>query len=132
MRKAALVPEVINVLTDDHDVFEQRFKAYIEEKGCPDGLLCQNDETAMGAFRVLRDLGFTVPSDVLLVGCDGQPHMRNFDPPLSTIAQPMEEMCAMAWQFLQQRIAQPHLPHQQATFEGKLVTTESLVPTHGS
>lgn len=127
MQAAAQAPEIINVFTDDADTVEPRFKAYIETYGCPDALLCQNDETAMCAYRVFRDLGHVVPADVLLVGCDGQRHMKYFDPPLSTIVQPMEEMCALAWRFLQQRIANPNLPHQEATLQGELVVRPSLM-----
>lgn len=132
MQRANQVPEIINVSTDDPEAVERKFKVHLIEHGCPDALQCQNDETAMCAFRVFKDLGFKVPSDVLLVGCDGQRHMRYFDPPLSTIVQPVEEMCAAAWKFLQARITQPGLPHQVATFQGKLVVTESLVPSSHS
>ena len=126
MHRAGLEPEIINVVTDDPILVEERLRAYIEQNGCPGALLCQNDETAMCAFRVLRDAGFKVPDDVLLVGCDGQRHMKYFAPPLSTVVQPMKEMCALAWGFLQARIANPDLPHQEATLHGKLVVRESL------
>ena len=128
VEKAGQAPEIVNVETDDPDVIESKFKAYINANGCPDALLCQNDETAMCAFRVFRDLGRKIPDDVLLVGCDGQRHMKDFDPPLSTIVQPLEEMCAIAWKFLQQRLSQPGLPHQSALLHGKLVVTPSLLP----
>lgn len=128
MGEANRAPEIINVLTDDPDRVEQNLKAYIGSNGCPDALLCQNDEVAMCAFRVLRDLGRRVPEDVLLAGCDGQRHMRYLDPPLATIAQPMQEMCAQAWQFLQRRMAQPDLPHQQITLRGTLIIRPSLTP----
>jgi DNA-binding LacI/PurR family transcriptional regulator len=127
MRKQGRTPEIINVETDLLDVVEDNLKAYLEEHGCPNALLCQNDETAMSAFRVLKDLGYTVPDDILLVGCDGQRHMRLFDPPLSTIVQPIEEMCIQAWSFLHQRILSPNLPHQKAVFQGKLVVRTSLI-----
>lgn len=126
MRAAGHTPEIINVATDDLDVLEQNFATYVEANGCPDALLCQNDETAMCAFEVLRKLNYAIPKDVLLVGCDGQRHMKYFTPPLSTIIQPMEEICALAWQFLQQRIAQPGLPHQEATVQGTLIVRASL------
>lgn len=131
MQKAGQAPEIINVASDDAELVERKFQAYLEANGCPDALLCQNDETAMSAYRVFKDLGFVVPSDVLLVGCDGQRHMRDFDPPLSTIAQPMEQMCFLAWQFLKQRIEQPGLPHQKATLQGELVVRPSLVSKLG-
>ncbi len=126
MHKAGQKPRIINVNTGVFDEVGPRFKANIQKNGCPDALLCQNDETAMCAYRVLRDLGIRVPEDVLLVGCDGQLHMRYFDPPLSTIVQPMEEMCATAWQFLKNRMADPQLPIQHADLKSQLVVRESL------
>ncbi len=119
-------PEIIEVNADDPAVVKERFTTYIAENGCPDGLLCQNDETAMCAYRVIRDAGYRIPEDVLLVGCDGQPHMEYFDPPLSTIVQPMEKVCAVAWRFLKQRMAQPDLEHQEATLQGELLVRPSL------
>jgi LacI family transcriptional regulator len=128
MLAAKRTPEIINVATDFADAVERKFKAFIQENGCPDALLCQNDETAMCAFRVLSDLGYKVPKDVLLVGCDGQRHMRYFNPPLSTIVQPLEEMCDTAWKFLQRRLAEPGLPHQAAVLQGELIVRKSLIP----
>ena len=126
MKKAGQTPEIIDVATDELDEVETNFKAYIEAQGCPDGLLCQNDETAIRAFHVLQELGHQVPRDVLLVGCDGQRHMKYFNPPLSTIAQPIEEICDLAWKFLQRRIADPTVPRQEATVTGTLIARESL------
>ncbi len=127
MRKAERAPEVIDVATNELAAVRQRLFHHFQHNGCPDALLCQNDETAMSAYRVLRDLGRRVPDDVMLVGCDGQLHMEYFDPPLSTIAQPMEDMCARAWQFLKQRMATPSLPLQQAVLQGQLIVRESLL-----
>ena len=128
MQRCGRPPEIINSDTSIVPLTRERFRAYLGENGCPDGLLCLNDEVAMCAYQVLRQQGYKVPDDVLLVGCDGQLHMEYFDTPLSTIAQPMEEMCALAWQFLRQRIAEPGLPLQHATLRGKLVVRESLRP----
>ncbi len=100
----------------------------MERNGAPDALFYQNHEVAMLAFRVLRGLGYGVPDDVLLAGCDDQRHMEYFEPPLSTIAQLLEAMADKAWEFLQKRIAQPDLPRQQAVFEGELLIRASLVP----
>ncbi len=132
MKRAGREPEIINVATDDVDEVYLNFKAHIEAHGCPDALLCQNDETAMCAYGVLRKLGYAVPADVMLVGCDGQHTMKYFDPPLSTIAQPMEEICELAWKFLRQRIATPNLPHQAATVQGTLIVRESLLDSADS
>ena len=128
MHAARRTPEIIDVNTDVFTTVRERFANYIKQNGCPDALVCQNDETAMCAFRVLRDAGYRIPEDVLLVGCDGQLHMEYFDPPLSTIVQPMAEMCEVAWRFLRQRMAQPDLPLQEAVLPSTLVIRQSLLP----
>ena len=127
MQRAGRVPELITRLPG-HPLSPHLLKQYIADLGTPDAMLCMNDEGAMFTYRVLRDLGYRVPEDVLLVGCDGLPFMECFDPPLSTIAQPMEEMCALAWEFLQARIADPTIPLQQVTFDARLVVRPSLLP----
>ena len=106
-------------------------KTYIEKSGCPDALLCQNDESAIYAYRALVESGVQIPGDAMLVGCDGLPYMEFFDPPLSTIALPTEEICAIAARFLQQRIADPQIPIQQTTLRGQLMIRKSLLAKSG-
>ncbi|BCM88930.1 ribose operon repressor [Abditibacteriota bacterium] len=131
MKEANRIPEVIgvNTKTSPEDRI-QAIKTYIEHNGCPDALLCQNDETAIYTFRALTGLGHRIPDDVLLVGCDGLPFMEFFEPPLSTIALPSEDICALAAQFLQQRMINPGLPVQQATLQGHLMVRKSLETSH--
>ncbi len=126
MRQSGRAEEIINVQTNQFFAQEDHFRIYIKENGCPDALLCQNDDTAMCAFEVLRASGYQIPRDVLLLGCDGQRQTQYLTPPLSTIVQPVEEICATAWQFLHNRIANPGLPHQEATIQGTLLVRESL------
>jgi LacI family transcriptional regulator len=74
-------------------------------EGAPiDGLFCENDVLALGAYRGLVDLGVRVPQDVLLAGCDGLEEMAYQYTPLTTLVQPYERMCEMAWSMLQQRM----------------------------
>lgn len=128
MEEAGRTPEVIDIHTKLRpDERVQSIKAYIQTNGCPDALLCQNDETAIYTYRAVVGAGFRIPDDALLVGCDGLPYMEFFDPPLSTIALPTEEICAIAAQFLQQRMATPGIPVQQATLEGHLMIRKSLI-----
>ncbi len=126
MRQNGRPAEIINVKTDQFFAQEDHFRIYIEENGCPDALLCQNDDTAMCALEVLRELNYQIPRDVLLLGCDGQRQTKYLTPPLSTIEQPMAEICEVAWRFLQNRLANPNSPHQQATIEGTLLVRKSL------
>lgn len=127
MQAASRPSEILSV--DTHATPEAQItsvKQYIEARGCPDALLCQNDETAIYAFRALADLGRRVPDDVLLCGCDGLPYTKFFEPPLSTIALPIEEVCATTVQFLQRRIEAPNIAVQGAILPGHLIVRKSL------
>jgi DNA-binding LacI/PurR family transcriptional regulator len=131
MKRAGRVPELISLSSND-DISDLDkgliLKKYIHDHGCPDAVLCFNDRAAMLLYRELLDLGYRVPGDLLLVGCDDIPFMKYFDPPLSTIAQPAEEICKKAWEFLQARIANPDLPFQQAHLKCELIIRRSLCP----
>lgn len=98
---------------------------HIERHGCPDGLFCFNDDMAIGALRALKDLGRRVPEDVALIGCDGIEDTSYFDPRITTIAQPLDQICMVAWAFLERRIRDNDLPLQQITIQPKLEIRES-------
>lgn len=113
-------PEFIITPDEKRHSVAPTLKEHIARHGHPDGLFCFNDDMAIGAFRALRDLDLRIPEDVALLGCDGIEDTAYFDPPLSTIAQPLEEMCATAWAFLERRMREPNLPLQEVTLQPSL------------
>jgi len=80
----------------------------------PDGLFCFNDDCAFGALKALADLGISVPEDVAVIGSDGIDEAQYVTPSISTVAQPFEQMCRLAWEFLVRRMKDPTLPMQRA------------------
>ncbi|RYG61757.1 LacI family transcriptional regulator [bacterium] len=128
MHASGLETEMIiasEVLTAQERIDE--LKEYFQQRGVPGAIFCHNDEIAVVTYRALRDLGYEVPGDVLLCGCDGVEYINYFDTPLSTIAIPWEEVGEMACQFLKQRIEAPEMPVQEHTVIGKLVARKSLM-----
>lgn len=99
--------------------------AHIKERGHPEAILCRNDHMALGAYRALRDSGCRIPEDVALVGCDGIAEAKYLDSPLTTIEQPIAEMCRLAWQFLKKRMDDSSLPLQSAELLSELVVRKS-------
>lgn len=47
---------------------------------------------AFGAMRALQDRGVSVPEQVEVVGCDNVQFCEMVDPPLTTVAQPTDEI----------------------------------------
>lgn len=125
LREVGREPDII-VAPDAHRGPSRRVIAeYVQERGCPDGLFCFSDDMAIGAYRGLRDRGLRIPEDVAMIGCDGIEDTEYLDSPLSTIAQPNEEMCALAWEYLKRRMEQPDAPLQQTLLKPRLILRES-------
>ncbi|HEY3230027.1 MAG TPA: substrate-binding domain-containing protein, partial [Roseiflexaceae bacterium] len=70
-------------------------------------VFAQNDRMAIGAMRALREAGLQVPHDISMVGYDDIPVAEYYNPPLTTIRQPMREVGALATRLLIQAIEEP-------------------------
>lgn len=62
----------------------------------PGAIFCINDSTAIGVMAAARDLGMAVPDDVALVGYNDTDVAPMLQPPLSSVAIPLEEMGRLA------------------------------------
>ena len=104
IREAGLKPEFIYYDATDQQraVARQLVQDYIHAQGRPEAIFCHSDDVAIGVYRGLCDLGVRVPADVALVGCDGIQDTEYLECPITTLVQPVEEMCAAAWQLFQQ------------------------------
>jgi LacI family transcriptional regulator len=131
MKQAGLKPEFLYVPLGEQlrPMTRQLIQDYILNKDYPDAIFCNSDDIALGVYRGLCDLKLRMPQNtvpnVALVGCDGIPYTEYLETPLTTIAQPVIEMCDTAWRFLQRRLESPDLPPQRETLLTKLVIRES-------
>lgn len=98
---------------------------YIKDKGCPDAIMCYDDEHAISAHYGLRRIGKKLPDDVLIVGMDGNEECEYLEPPVSTIAMPVDQMCAHTWEFLVNRLNGSDDARQYVRLNAELVIRES-------
>ncbi len=68
-------------------------------------IFAQSDLLALGAIAALRARGMRVPEDVSVVGFDDIPVSSVFDPPLTTVRQPMREVGQLAARLIGDRAA---------------------------
>lgn len=127
MRDAGLKAEFIYYpLTElQRPVTRQLIQDYIQENGRPEAIFCHSDDAALGIYRGLCDAGVSVPRDIALVGCDGIEDTEYLERPLTTLVQPVAEMCATAWKFLQQRLEDLNSPPQHVLLSPQLAVRES-------
>jgi DNA-binding LacI/PurR family transcriptional regulator len=75
----------------------QAATARLLARGIPfTALFAHSDLIALGAIRELRAHGLAVPNDVSVVGYDDIDVAAFFDPPLTTVRQPMDRVGALA------------------------------------
>ncbi|MER3473626.1 MAG: hypothetical protein C4335_06240 [Armatimonadota bacterium] len=125
MREAGLPTEHIIVPDQRRVASSVVIREYVQNYGLPDGIFCHNDEMAIGVYHGLRRLGVHIPDDVALVGCDGIEDTEYLEVPLSTIRQPLEQMCQLACDLLYARLAEPNRETQGIVLQPELVMRES-------
>jgi DNA-binding LacI/PurR family transcriptional regulator len=71
----------------------ERATAALLDRGVPlDALVAASDTVAYGVLRALRAAGRRVPDDIAVIGFGDDPDSGETDPPLTTVAQPVEQL----------------------------------------
>lgn len=90
---------------------------------CPDldAVFLASDPMAVGALRALRAAGRRVPEDVAVVGFDDAAVALTCDPPLTTVAQPLDRMTRQLTELLMAQIEGTAGPTESRVCETELV-----------
>ena len=91
-------------------------------------IFAQNDRMAVGAIRALREVGRRVPDDFSVIGYDDIPLASYFDPPLTTLQQPMQETGKQAARLLVKTIQDPSRTPEQISLPARLIERASCAP----
>lgn len=89
------------------------------------GLFCYSDIIALGAMKGVERMGLRVPDDVAVAGFDDQSWTAYLPVPLTTVAQPVGEMCRAAARLLAKRVAGDAGPWRLVDVSPELVVRES-------
>lgn len=119
----------------DYVVEDGKRKA-LELLGRPDrptALFCCNDLLAIGALQAAKELGLRVPADLSVIGFDNTILASVTDPPLTTVAQPIESMGKKAVDLLIQELKKEEGYKQRVVLRPELVVRQSTAaPGAGS
>ena len=83
-----------------------------------------SDLTAFGAYKAIMEEGKTIPGDYSVLGFDGLDMSRYFQPSLSTMKQPCEQMVKSSIKLLMDAI-NGNDEKKQLIFEAELLEKES-------
>ncbi len=125
MKGANLKPEIVTCEPGGAAKVREAVAKHIQKSGLPGGFFCYSDEFAFATMRAVADLGFQPGKDVKVVGFDNVSEAEFSTPSLTTVAQPIEQMCQIGMQFLYNRITDPTLARQEASMGMTLIKRES-------
>ena len=91
----------------------------------PTAIVAGNNMATIGAVRAIRSRGLQVPADVSVVGFDDFEWADCFEPRLTLVAQPCEEIGKRAASLLIERIANPSGAPQSVRLEARLIIRDS-------
>jgi DNA-binding LacI/PurR family transcriptional regulator len=97
---------------------QQGMKALLRIKNPPSAVVAINDMYAIGACAAAHKEGLRVPQDVSVVGFDDIMIAAFYNPPLTTIRQPLEEMSRYAVEAIQRLQADPAAGQTTAVLMG--------------
>ncbi|MCP1181710.1 LacI family DNA-binding transcriptional regulator [Paenibacillus sp. 1781tsa1] len=95
------------------------------ENDHPTGLFCCNDIQAIGALQAAKELGLRVPEDVSIIGFDNTILASVTSPPLTTVAQPIEELGHRAVDLLIEELKDEQKEPQKIVLKPELVIRDS-------
>ena len=97
----------------------------IIEKDIPEAIITVNDLLAIGALKCLKDNGIKVPDEVSVAGYDDLLFAAIAETPLTTVRQPIEDICKNSVRILMERINQQNSLENRMFLEPELVIRKS-------
>jgi len=96
-------PQLVSRLEQPASSYEGGYKstqALIKSKRRFTAIMAFDDMTAFGAISALENAGLAVPGDCSVIGFDDVASAEFYNPPLTTIRQPMEDLGAISVEIL--------------------------------
>lgn len=87
--------------------------------------VCANDLVAYGLMQWAHGEGLDIPGDLAISGFDDLPFSSVTAPPLTTVAQPVEELAEETLDLLSARVEDPTRPHREVRLRGNLVVRDT-------
>jgi LacI family transcriptional regulator len=101
--------------------------AQIIKKSRPDAILAMNDIMAMGILKQLKEHNLRVPEDISVAGYDDLLYASLLETALTTVRQPMEQMCKKAVDLILDRIGNPSEINEKILLRPELILRSSTM-----
>ncbi|MBR4079961.1 MAG: LacI family DNA-binding transcriptional regulator [Christensenellaceae bacterium] len=100
-------------------------KAFYCMEEMPDGIFAANDVVAMGFMKCMMNKGVKIPEDVKVIGFDNVRISSMYQPGISTIMLPVNDMCMQAVDMLTNAIEKKDEQKHTKIFKNELIIRDS-------
>jgi LacI family transcriptional regulator len=127
---AGVMPDPALVVESNFEITsgESAARRLLAPRERPTAIFAFNDNAAVGALRVARELGLRVPEDLSVVGFDDSEQAAIVTPSLTTVRQPLAEMGRMAVSLLLRLLENQRVEALNVELATRLVVRESTAP----
>lgn len=91
----------------------------------PDALICANDFIAVHLMMALKQMGVSIPDQIMLTGFDGTPQSAILEPSLTTVQIPNDDIGRITAGLLLDRIENPGRPYRGTYIKATPIWRES-------
>lgn len=109
---------------------EEGARRLLSLKDTPTAIQCANDSMAIGAMKVVQEMGYRVPEDISIVGFDDIKVASRVFPTLTTIAAPIEDIARESVHMLLEMVQGVNRDYSHIILPAHLVSRGSCAPTH--
>lgn len=103
-------------------------RALLDASPRPTAVAAADDVMALGAVQAIEDAGLRVPADISVAGFDDIPFAALVRPPLTTVAQPVRRMGAVAVELLLAQLTARSNGYRRVLLEPRLIVRGSVGP----
>jgi len=99
---------------------------FLQLEDRPTAILAVNDEMAIGAIHTVLDNGLSVPDDISVIGIDNVRIASMVRPRLTTVAQPMYDIGAVAMRLLTKLMKNEHVDEPRVVLPHEMILRDSI------
>lgn len=99
---------------------------FLEQNPRPTAIFAANDEMAIGAIHAIQDAGFRVPEDISVISVDNIRMASMVRPQLTTVAQPMYDIGAVAMRLLTKLMNKESVQNERVILQHELINRQTV------
>ncbi|WP_166238186.1 catabolite control protein A [Paenibacillus turpanensis] len=101
-------------------------KYFVELEDRPTAIFTATDEMAIGAIHTIQDMGLRVPADISVISVDNIRMASMVRPQLTTVAQPMYDIGAVAMRLLTKLMKKENVQQNRVILPHEIITRNSV------